>query len=38
MDRRERDEILKKLKGLDGISIRQIARVTGIGKNVAAKA
>ena len=34
----ERDEILKRLKEMDGVSIRQIARVTGIGKNVVAKA
>ena len=38
MDRRERDEILSKLRLIDGTSIRQIARVTGLGKNVVAKA
>ena len=34
----ERDEILRSLKGIDKLSIRQIARVTGFSVNIVAKA
>ena len=34
MDLNSRNDILKKIKNLDGISIRQISRVTGISKSV----
>lgn len=32
--KKERDEMLKKLKAIDGASIRQLSRVTGISKSV----
>jgi putative transposase len=34
MDREHRNKILAKLKKLEGVSIRQIARITGISKSV----
>lgn len=36
MSRNERNEILRELKAIDGISIRQLARITGLGRNVIA--
>ncbi|GAB6179237.1 hypothetical protein JCM14036_05560 [Desulfotomaculum defluvii] len=38
LDRHRRDEIIRKLKQVDGISTRQIARITGISQSVIAKA
>jgi len=38
VERSRRDEILRNLRQVDGISIRQIERVTGIGRNVIANA
>lgn len=34
MDREQRNGVLKKLRKLDGVSIRQISRVTGVSKSV----
>ncbi|TLS38639.1 transposase [Pseudalkalibacillus caeni] len=34
MDREERDKVLARLKELNGVSIRQISRITGISKSV----
>ncbi len=34
----ERDQILRKLKDLEGTSVRQIARLTGLGRWVIANA
>ena len=36
MDKMDRDEVLRKAKKIEGISIRQIARISGIGKHVVA--
>jgi len=33
MERPERNEILRQIKGIEGVSLRQIARITGIGLN-----
>jgi putative transposase len=38
LGKEKRDEILRKMKSIDGISIRQIARITGFTVNVVAKA
>lgn len=38
VERNRRDEVLRYLRKIDGISIRQIERVTGIGRNVIANA
>jgi REP element-mobilizing transposase RayT len=38
VERSNRDEILRMLRQIDGISIRQIERITGIGRNVVANA
>lgn len=38
LGKEERDEILRRLKDIGGISIRQIARITGFTVNVVAKA
>ncbi|WP_345242139.1 transposase [Pontibacillus salipaludis] len=38
MDRRKRDEILASLKAIEGVSYRQISRVTGISKSVVGRA
>lgn len=38
VEKSERDEILKNLKQMEGASIRQIERITGIGRNVIANA
>jgi REP element-mobilizing transposase RayT len=37
-EKSERDEILRSLKKIEGVSIRQIERITGIGRNVIANA
>lgn len=34
LDKSKRDEVIKKMKSLSGISIRQLSRVTGISKSV----
>jgi putative transposase len=38
MERKERDNILHQAKGIKGSSIRQIARITGIGYNIVIRA
>ena len=38
VERSRRDEVLRNLRQIDGISIRQIERITGIGRNVIANA
>ncbi len=38
MGKNERDEILRKLKAIEGISIRQIAKITALGRNIVANA
>lgn len=38
LERQERDMILKKLKSIDGVTIRQLARVTGVSKYIVEKA
>lgn len=38
VERSRRDEVLRNLRQMDGISIRQIERITGIGRNVIANA
>lgn len=38
VEKSRRDEVLRKLRQIDGISIRQIERITGIGRNVVANA
>lgn len=38
MEKEKRDDLLRKLKGIEGLSIRQIARITGLTFNVVAKA
>ena len=38
MDRKELDAILKNLKSMNGITIRQLVRVTGISKFIVEKA
>lgn len=38
MEKEERDRLLRQLKGIESLSIRQIARITGITFNVVAKA
>ncbi|RXJ00345.1 transposase [Anaerobacillus alkaliphilus] len=37
MKREDRDDFLRKLKKINGVSIRQLSRVTGISKNVIAR-
>jgi len=37
LDKGQRDEIIKKLKGIDGLSIRQIARLTGFSYSLVLK-
>ena len=34
LERNKRNEILKKLKSIDGVTIRQLSRITGISKSV----
>ncbi len=34
----KRDEVLRRLKSIEGLSVRQIARITGFTVNVVAKA
>jgi putative transposase len=34
LDKVERDRVLVMLKGLDGVNLRQLSRVTGISKSV----
>jgi putative transposase len=38
LDKEKRDEIIRRLKDIDGISIRQLARITGLTVNVIARA
>lgn len=38
MEKEERNDLLRKLKDIEGLSIRQIARITGLTFNVVAKA
>lgn len=38
MERAERNEILRKIKASDGISLRQISRVTGLSVDIIYKA
>lgn len=38
IEKADRDKILKKLKAIEGISIRQIARITDFGRNIVANA
>lgn len=38
LDRKNRDEILRRLKSIEGSSIRQISRITGISKSVISRA
>lgn len=38
MNKKNRDELLKKLKEIEGVTIRQIARLTGISKSVVQRA
>lgn len=38
MDKEKRDEILRRMKDIEGVSIRQIARITGFTVNVVARA
>ena len=38
LEKANRDSILKELKNIDGISIRQLARITGISKSVIGRA
>jgi putative transposase len=38
LDKEKRDEIVRKLKDIEGISIRQLARITGLTINVIARA
>lgn len=38
LDKGNRDEVLRKLKNIDGSSIRQISRITGISKSVIGRA
>ncbi len=38
LDKSERDDSLRKLKSIDGLSIRQIARITGFTVNIVARA
>lgn len=38
LDKEERDACLRKLKAIEGLSIRQIARITGFTVNIVAKA
>jgi putative transposase len=38
MEKEKRDEILRQLKEIEGISHRQIARVTGVSPNIIFKA
>jgi hypothetical protein len=37
LDRKEMDMILKNLKSLEGVTIRQLARVTGVSKFIVEK-
>ncbi len=34
MEKGRRDEIIRAMKSIDGVSIRQLSRVTGIAKSV----
>lgn len=38
MNKKDRDKLLKKLKEIEGITIRQVARITGISKSVVQRA
>lgn len=38
LDKKERDELLREIKSVEGLSIRQIARLTGLTVNIVAKA
>lgn len=38
MEKIKRDEIVRKIKEVDGVSTRQIARLTGISQSVISKA
>ncbi len=38
MNKKDRDKLLKKLKEIEGITIRQLARITGISKSVVQRA
>lgn len=38
MNKKDRDKILKQLKDIEGVSIRQVARITGISKSVVQRA
>ena len=38
VEKDKRDEIVSRLKEIDGLSIRQIARITGFTVNIVAKA
>jgi len=38
VEKDKRDEIVSELKEIDGLSIRQIARITGFTVNIVAKA
>lgn len=38
LDREARDELLRKIKGIEGLSIRQIARITGFSASIVARA
>lgn len=38
MNKKERDKLLKRLKEIEGVTIRQVARITGISKSVVQRA
>jgi predicted transcriptional regulator len=38
MEKEKRDEIFRKIKEIDGVSTRQLARLTGISQSVISKA
>lgn len=38
MNKKDRDRFLKKLKDIEGVTIRQVARITGISKSVVQRA
>lgn len=38
MNKKDRDKLLKKLKEIEGVTIRQVARITGISKSVVQRA
>ncbi|MBS4023710.1 MAG: hypothetical protein KGZ79_15040 [Dethiobacter sp.] len=38
LKRKERNDLLRRIKAVEGASIRQIAKVTGLGRNIIANA